>query len=104
MSLCALALGTTGCGCTLGLATDVDPQTTTLRVGESFTPNPTVGGACGNVAVSWSWTTTDSNVLRVEPLIGRSTGLAPGNANLIGQGTTPPYDFVTVTVTVTVVS
>ena len=107
MLCAALAFGTVGCdairslgGCNAVLRYSVDPPVKTLRVGEAFVPNATVKGGCDrSLSESWSWTATDSTVLRVEATTGRTTGVTPGAAKLRGDGTPYPAG-VEVTVTV----
>ncbi len=99
----ALAVGMVGCefGCDAVLRFSVDPNVKTLRVGEAFAPNATVRGGCGKIlSEAWSWTTTDSTVVRVESGTGRTTGVTPGSAKLRGTGT---QHSVSVEVAVTVV-
>ncbi len=65
----ALAFGVGGCdfGFYAVLRFSVDPTVKTLRVGEAFAPRATVRGGCGKIlSDAWSWTTTDSTVVRVE--------------------------------------
>ena len=100
VALCATALSTTGCGCLTVVGFHVDPQATTLRVGQSFTPNATVTGCRADAGESWTWTANDTTVLRVEAQTGRATGLAPGNAKMTGQGTGPYGGTVFVSVAV----
>ena len=103
----AMATGTVGCdalrslgGCNAVLRYSVDPKFKTLRVGEAFVPNAMVSGCEGEkLSESWSWTTTDSTVLRVEVTTGRTTGVTPGAARLRGDGTPYPAG-VEVTITV----
>ncbi len=98
----ALAVGMVGCefGCDAVLRFSVDPTGKTLRVGEAFAPNATVSYCGKRLSESWSWTTTDSTVVRVESGTGRTTGVTPGTAKLRGTGTQHP---VSVEVAVTVV-
>ncbi len=99
----ALAFGVAGCdfGCDAVLRFSVDPTGKTLRVGEAFTPRATVRGGCGKIiSEAWSWTTTDSTVVRVESGTGRTTGVTPGIAKLRRTGI---QHSVSVEVAVTVV-
>jgi len=108
LALCAIALATTACGCNPSIGLSVDPRTTTLRVGQSFTPIASDVSSCRDRSRSetWSWTTSDTTLVRVEPATGRTTGLATGIATLKGLttlngiSTEPLVGVVTVTVTV----
>ncbi len=107
-ALSALALATTACGCETSILLRVDPRTTTLRVGQSFTPVATDASPCRdkNRSEAWSWRTPDAAVVRVDSATGRTTGLAAGTATVQGLtslnviSTDPVVGIVTVTVTV----
>ncbi len=98
----AIAFATTACGCTLGIGSDVEPRSITLRVGQSFTPKGKVVSSCpgGDESDTWSFTSSDSTVVRIVSAKGPATGAAPGTATLLGRTTVSGAPNVTVTVTV----
>jgi hypothetical protein len=88
-------------GCTMELTPVLTPTTQTLAVGASFTPTIRLFGCGGKLEVTdtFHWSASDTTVVRVDSLGGTTTGLRPGQANVLVHGTR--YGFLeTVIVTV----
>ena len=89
----ASAVIATGCnsvlgGCTDDLGTRSSPRDTTIRVGQAFTPSFQFLGCRGRRVLddSLSFSSSDTTVIAVDSLTGRTTARAPGTALLLVTG------------------
>jgi hypothetical protein len=74
--------------CTLELAVHLTPIADTLSVGAGFTPSISVSTCGGQIQVkdTFQWTSSDTTVIRVDPVTGQTTGLKPGPAVTFVRG------------------
>lgn len=74
----------------LELMYTVTPSDTTIAVGASFTPVVQVSGCVTEHTPrqdAFSWSSADSQVVRVEPGTGKTTAIAPGTTTVEGEVT-----------------
>ena len=76
------------CGCPADLRQDLSPTERTLVVGESFTPTTRFLGCLGTEPLDdeITWSASDTTVVRVDAQSGRTTGVAPGTAQVFPTG------------------
>jgi hypothetical protein len=74
--------------CTAELVPVFTPQTQTLAVGASFTPSAKVMGCGGQLTYSdtFTWSASDTTIIRVDSLSGTTTGLRAGSARVLAHG------------------
>jgi hypothetical protein len=74
--------------CTDDLTYRMSPTAQTIAVGASFTPQAEFRGCGGNKHLDdeFSWSSSDTLVVRVEPLTGQVTGRAAGFAMVEARG------------------
>lgn len=78
----------TGCGCKTVLRWRLDPAQRTLVVGESFTPTMQFLGCGGTEPLNdvIVWHATDTTIVRVDSLSGRTTGRRVGATDVFPTG------------------
>lgn len=89
LSLLPLVPSVSGYGCSLILRTHRDPSTATLAVAETAPPPQASTLGCGipRVTVRFEeWTSENPNIASVNPDTGVITGVAPGEATILGSG------------------
>jgi hypothetical protein len=74
--------------CTDDLTYRMSPTAQTIAVGESFTPQAEFRGCGGSKPLDdeFSWSSSDTLIVRVEALTGRVTGRAAGSAIVEARG------------------
>lgn len=87
-----------GCGCTLELIVHLEPSTVTLAVGETAPPPQASISGCNTPRQSVrfeEWTSENPGIASVDPDTGVITGVAPGEATVLGSGVavSPGEDF-----------
>jgi hypothetical protein len=87
----ALLVGVGACNivdprvCHAGIFYEVTPRDTAIAVGESFTPVATISGCDWSRPLEGEWTAADPSVVSVDRATGRTTGLSPGETELLGR-------------------
>ena len=76
------------CGCNADLQQDLNPTERTITVGESFTPSARFLGCSGTepLADEITWSASDTAIVRVDALSGRTTGVGLGRATVVPSG------------------
>lgn len=82
--LVSSAMSACSAGCELGLSTSVQLASSTIRVGQTLTPEFTVIDDCrgGRISTTQRWWAEDTLVIHVDSATGRVTGRTPGTGIL----------------------